>query len=339
MELRAGQSLRNGRYTIDRELGRGRFGITYLATRADGERWVIKILNPQVLASLNDVERERLETMFWQEAVKLAKCSGTPHIVQVEMPFKEGAVVCLPMEYVDGNSLGDRGQSQLKEETALEYMRQIGEALTIVHRQKLVHRDIRPANIFLRIRDSKAEAVLTDFGLAIDCDTELSRTRKHELMDGFSPIELYSRGQAVGPYTDVYSLAATLYELLTGEVPVSAETRQVHRQELVSPQVKNPEISGKTAKAILAGMQLLPQKRPQSVSDWLNQLGVQKQAPAAQKKLVNWSKWQTIWAVVAILVSLLVGLPAWLALNKPDPPPTLQPTGSPQPSPTLSPTP
>ena len=148
MALTQGQPLQNGKYTIERELGRGRVGITYLARRIDGMRRVIKILNPDMLATLSVAEQERLEMMFWQEAVKLAKCSGTAHIVQMDTPFKEGMVTCLPMEYMDGNSLADRGQQKLPEKIALEYVRQIGEALAIVHQQNLVHCDIRPANIF-----------------------------------------------------------------------------------------------------------------------------------------------------------------------------------------------
>jgi eukaryotic-like serine/threonine-protein kinase len=327
MSLRGGQRLQNGKYTIEREIGRGRVGITYLAKRANGERWVIKVLDPQVVAGLSNEERDRLESMFWQEAVKLAKCSGTPHIVTAQMPFKEGSVICLPMEYVAGSNLGDRDQPKLSEAAAINYMQQIGEALAVVHRQNLVHRDICPANIFVRIREGKAEAVLTDFGLAVDCDTELSRTREQECMDGFSPIELYARGQAVGPYTDVYSLAATLYELLTGEVPVSAEARSLRGEVSVSPQVKNPDISGKTAKAILTGMELLPEKRPQSVEAWLNLLKTSQSTskPGAQEsgaqKGVNWTKWQTIWGAVGVICAIVIGIPAWLALKQPDSPP------------------
>jgi eukaryotic-like serine/threonine-protein kinase len=319
MALNPGQVLQKGRYTIERELGRGRFGITYLAKRSDGERWVIKILNPSVLAALSPEERDRLETMFWQEAVKLEKCSGTPHIVKTAMPFKEGPIVCLPMEYVSGQSLADRPEPKLSESTALEYIRQIGEALAVVHERGLVHCDIRPANIFLKLRGNQAEAMLTDFGLALSCDAELTRTRTQERSDGFSPIELYSRGKPVGPYTDVYSLAATLYELLTGEVPVSAEDQKLQGQALLSPQVKNPEISAKTTKAILAAMALMPEKRPQSVKDWL-QLLVADQSPAtvsASGSNINWAKWQTIWSALAVLVALLVGIPAWIVLTQP----------------------
>ena len=118
-------------------------------------------------------------------------------------------------EYVDGNSLGDRAQRQLLEPTALDYIRQIGAALTVMHQQNLVHRDVRPANLLLRIQGNP-------FGLALDAGSSLTKTRPKELIDGFSPLELYGSGQTLGPYTDVYSLAATLYELLMGEVPVSA---------------------------------------------------------------------------------------------------------------------
>ena len=315
MALIPGQQLQNGKYTIERELGRGRFGITYLAKRADGQRRAIKILNPDVLANLSTFERQRLETMFWQEAAKLAKCSGTPHIVRVDTPFREGTVTCLPMEYLDGSSLADRGQRTLPETTALEYINQIGEGLAVVHQQELVHCDISPSNIFLRREDSKVDAVLTDFGLALDFDAELSRTRDKERIDGFSPIELYARSQAVGAYTDVYSLAATLYELLTGEVPVSAKDRKLDGIELISPRAKNPEISARTNKAILEGMKLMPEQRPQSVQAWLEKLNAGKTSATnnlgTPKKPINWT-------AVGVIVSLFVGIPAWLALMKPD---------------------
>jgi eukaryotic-like serine/threonine-protein kinase len=323
MSLTSGQRLQNGKYEIIRELGRGRVGITYLATRADGERWVIKLLNPDVIAALNEKERDRLESLFWQEAVKLAKCRDSPHIVTVEMPFKEGPLICLPIEYLAGSSLGDRDQRILSEATALKYIGQIGAALTVVHRQKLVHRDICPANIFLRIRESNAEAVLTDFGLAVDCDSQQTLTRRQERLDGFSPIELYSRAQPVGPYTDVYALAATLYELLTGEVPISAEARKLQGEPLISPQVKNPDISGRTTKAIVAGMALAPEDRPASTAAWLKLMGIAPLPSSIVKDLeanVNWSKWQTVWAAIAALIAAIaVIVPTWLALKAPAP--------------------
>ncbi|WP_353260118.1 serine/threonine protein kinase, partial [Prochlorothrix hollandica] len=254
-ELQPGQSLHNGRYTVKQELGRGRFAITYLADRDDGERWVIKILDPVVVASVQPLEEQRrLEDMFWQEAVALARCgSRSPYIVKVDRPFRENGVACLPLEYMGNNTLADRLERVLPEAVALGYIGQVGEALAIVHGENLVHRDVRPANIFLVPRKDKIEAVLTDFGLAMSFDAELTRTRTREQIKGFSPIELFASGQKVGAYTDVYSLAATLYEMLTGEVPVDALTRKLQGIPLVNPRQKNPDITEQTVQAILEG--------------------------------------------------------------------------------------
>jgi eukaryotic-like serine/threonine-protein kinase len=323
MGLTKGQILQKGKkyeYTVGGELDRERFWITYQAERSDGEPYVIKILNSSELNALNSEERNRLEKIFWEEAVKLAKCSEIPHIVKSETPFTEDSILCLPMEYLGKGSSATRVQRQLLESNALEYIYQIGEALAIVHEKDLVHCDIRPANIFLRLWDGQIDAVLTDFGLALSCDAELTRTRAKERSEGFSPIELYSHGQPVGPYTDVYSLAATLYEFLTGEVPMSSIERQLKGEKLMFPQGKNQDISRKTTNAILKGMELLPYKRPQSVKDWLKQLP--RTSPAGTKKIgdnVDWPKWQTylsasgvVVALAGVLVTLLVGIPAWL---------------------------
>jgi hypothetical protein len=116
-------------------------------------------------------------------------------------------------------------------------------------------------------------------------------------------------------------------------VPVSAEARQLQGEALVSPQVKNPELSGKTTKAILKGMELLPEKRPQSVLDWLKLLGVEQKASGAPSRdAVNWVKWGVIVAAVTTLITLVMGLPGWLALKKPDPQPLPQGTPAVQPS-------
>jgi serine/threonine protein kinase len=328
MTLSPGQTLHNGKYTIKQELKRRQYDITYLAERSDGEKWVIKTLNSAVLSSLTPDERDRLESLFWQEAIKIAKCSGTAHIIKAEMPFKAGEVACLPIEYLDANSLAERAKPILTEATALKYIQQIGEALKIVHQQGIVHRDICPENIFLRINEGEIEAVLTNFGLALDCDAVLSQTRKNECRDGFSPLELYSSGQTVSPYTDIYSLAATLYQLLTNKIPPSADKRQIDGEKLISPQAENTNISGKTAKAILAGMALKPEKRPQSVEAWLKKLNLKKITNNSAKNKINWTKWGVIWTII---IGLFAAIPAWLTLQSDSPsetpnPPIIQPS-------------
>jgi eukaryotic-like serine/threonine-protein kinase len=172
----AGEQLQGGKYTIERELGRGRFGITYLVRNRKSDRLVIKTLNDSLLNSLSQEDRARLETMFWQEAVKLSRCRHE-HIVQVAEPFKEKEHWCLVMEYVDGVSLADRRQPILAEPEALRYIQQIGEALIVVHENRLIH-------------------VLIDFGIAKELvPTTLSSTGNAG-NHGFAPYEQISK--AVG---------------------------------------------------------------------------------------------------------------------------------------------
>jgi eukaryotic-like serine/threonine-protein kinase len=323
MELNAGQKLQNGKYTIERELGRGRFAITYLAKKSDESRQVIKILDPQVLSALTPQESNRYEENFWKEAVILAKCNNSSHIVKGYTPFKEGTITCLPMEYIDGNSLADRTDRILEEKLALKYIRQIGEALAVVHSHQLVHCDIRPANIFLRSRSGVQEAVLADFGLSLDFDAMLTRTRRRERVDGFSAPELYTQDRPMGAYTDIYSLSATLYDLLTGETPVGVIQR--NGKVLESPQIKNHHISAATAKTILKGTELAPEKRPKTVTEWLEKLP-SLSAESALPHQNNWN-WQTFWMAMAVLVSFLVGVPAWLTLTS-----IYQPKSNPSPS-------
>jgi formylglycine-generating enzyme required for sulfatase activity len=153
-------------------------------------------------------------------------------------------------------------------------MEQIGAALTLVHSQELLHRDIKPHNIMLR-RDGKA--VLIDFGLArtfisgrTDSITDLGTV-------GYAPIEQYKRQGQFGPYTDLYALAATLYYLRTGKSPIPANFRDELNIPLPEPKQHNPQIPDWENTAILKGLELPPAKRPQSVAEWLKLLGIGKE--------------------------------------------------------------
>ena len=331
----AGDRLQAGKYTVERELGRGRLGITYLVQDQGNHRLVIKTLNHTLLGTLTPEDRNRLETKFNQEAVKLSRCSHT-HIVKVRDLFKEGEQWCLLLEYVDGISLAERGQQILSEAEALNYIQQIGEALICVHNHDLIHRDVKPGNIILR--GGKPEAVLIDFDLALDLKNQISTVRTQEASDGFAPVELYSRqAQNLGAYTDVYSLAATLYELLTGKKPVSAIKRKLEGEGLVAPKEYNNQISDRTNRLILWAMELEPTKRPQSVREWLDALGLIAQnspplpspPPASRFSL---EQKILIWTLIATLIgsigALLGGIGDFSSIFKPDSPasPSSSPT-------------
>jgi eukaryotic-like serine/threonine-protein kinase len=159
------QKLQKG-FEIQEVLGAGRLSVTYLAKTATGELIVIKAPNDE---AMQRADFDRLQEVFVQEAFKLARCRH-PHIVRSQEPLIENGIRFIPMEYIAGTTLDKRDRPILPEAEAIEYVRQIGEALEVVHREKLLHRDVKPANIMLRIRDGKSEAVLIDFGLARSFD-------------------------------------------------------------------------------------------------------------------------------------------------------------------------
>lgn len=265
-----GQNLQGGKYTIEKTLGEGGFGITYLARQNNSQLVVIKTLN-------NDVRRRPDFTKFQQdflnEALRLAKCSH-PHIVQIYEVFQEGLLWCMAMEYINGEDLASylSNRGTLPEVEALRYIQQIGDALTTVHRQGLLHRDIKPHNIMVRYGTSNA--VLIDFGIAREFTVNQTQTHTQFLSNGYAPIEQYDRRAKRGAYTDTYALAATLYSILTGEVPVDSQIRaynilKYNKDPLNAPQSINPKISKTINNIILKGMDVDPEKRPQTLDEWL----------------------------------------------------------------------
>ena len=223
--------------------------------------------------------------------------------------FQEGNLWGMAMEYIDGGDLADRliNYGVLNEDEALLYIQQIGEALIVVHQQKLLHRDIKPQNIMLR--SGKKEAVLIDFGIAREFTPNLTQTHTQFLTEGFAPLEQYYKRAERGVYTDIYALAATLYNLLTGKVPTSALDRD-KGSPLELPQSINPQISDTTNKAILKGMELKAHKRPQSMQGWLQMLGVAKTiafTPSAKTSRVISSRLSRIFLVL-VPICLIIGI-------------------------------
>ncbi|AFZ18137.1 serine/threonine-protein kinase [Allocoleopsis franciscana] len=152
LESRADFTLQNGKYTIKEELGRGRFAITYLAQDKNGKDLVIKTLDEDKLhQQLTQAERDSLKTKFVNEGRRMERCKH-PHVVPLLDTFMEGQLFCLAMEYIHGDTLESivRVRKFLPEQEALGYIRQIGEALIEVHRQGLLHRDVKPENIIVR---------------------------------------------------------------------------------------------------------------------------------------------------------------------------------------------
>ncbi|MDB9494388.1 serine/threonine-protein kinase [Spirulina major CS-329] len=309
MAWQQGTELKGGAYTVEGLLGQGRFGITHLARDRLGDLLAIKTLNPDsaVLNQMNDGDRQALVAKFYDEAVKLAQCKHL-HIVRVREIFEEPVRgwfgtrrhACIVMDYVDGYDLSKRRSPQLPIGEVLRYGRQIGAALIAVHEQGLLHRDVKPGNIIVRSHRGKTEAVLIDFGLARSFNHPLTQ---QITSSGFAPIELHSNNFERGPWTDVYGLAATLYELLTGKPPEDALDR--HDQDspasLTPPRCYVPQLSRRVNDAIVHGLALMPGDRTPSIPQFLRELGVgQWYVP-----FPNWDV--NVWVQVLMMVGTFVG--------------------------------
>ena len=323
MAWTAGQTLQGGKYKIDSELGRGRFGITYLARDKGGKYLVIKTLDEDLLNKLTLEERNSLESNFSGEALKLERCKH-PHVVRVQETFKEGQLFCIAMQYITGDTLACLARRVLPEKEALGYIQQIGEALIEVHGKDLLHRDVKPANIMLQ--PGKYEAVLIDFALAAEFEHPLTSRWRPE---PFAPIELNSSTRPRGAYTDVYSLAATLYFLLTGQLPASALDCKDGNAHLIPPKEINPRISEQVNNAIMQGMRLEPEARPQTMQEWLDLLGLTintpDAAPNTTKKVWKWEA-VTFWIALGGLGTLLAVIMALIAYLNPPSDPSPEPT-------------
>jgi hypothetical protein len=265
---KTGQLIQRGRYLIEQVLGAGGAGITYRAKDVNtGEIVAIKTLNATLQAQ---PDFSKHQERFIQEAFRLAKCSHV-HVIRVDDVCQEGELWCMIMEYIDGGNLENlvRKQGGFSEVEAIRYIYQVGSALSYIHDQGILHRDVKPANIMRRSETN--EAVLIDFGLARDFVEDKTQMHTNSRTEGFAPLEQYSRTAKRGAYTDVYALSATLYYLLTLQVPFPAQFRQ-QGINLIPPQQHNPNISDRTNLVVVKGMELAPEHRPQSVAEWLHLL-------------------------------------------------------------------
>jgi formylglycine-generating enzyme required for sulfatase activity/tRNA A-37 threonylcarbamoyl transferase component Bud32 len=270
MSWGTGQQLNNNRYEIIHRIGTGGFGVTYKAldrkAATPNAVVAIKTLNEKRQRQANF---EQLQENFLNEALSLAKCSH-PHIIRVERVFAEGQIWAMVMDYIEGESLEDYliDRGKLPEPKAVEIIQKIGGAVSYVHAQKLLHRDIKPANILIK---PNGEPILIDFGLAREFVAGIARSMTSDRTPHYSPPEQAERRGDFQPPLDIYALAATLYTCVTGDLPQMAEIRLV-RDSLIPPQQLNSGISDRVNRAILTGMALLSENRPQNIEEFLKLL-------------------------------------------------------------------
>ncbi|UXE60192.1 MAG: serine/threonine protein kinase [Woronichinia naegeliana WA131] len=273
MVWQAGHLLNNGKYEILEVLGRGGFGLTYKA-RHRQLAMVVVIKTPDILQK-RDTEYEDYVKQFEAEGRKLAKFSQTPHphIVRVWDIFMEGQVPYLVMDFIQGQTLMEKvkAQGKLSEAECLKYIHQIGSALEAVHQAGMVHRDAHPGNIMIQ---PNGNAILIDFGIAKEIIPASSSSTDYAANPSFAPYEQIYKGSKANrqPSVDIYALAASFYYAVTGQKPTPSMERRLSNRPLKSPKEINPNLSEYISTAITLGMALEKENRPQSMSDWLQQL-------------------------------------------------------------------
>ena len=267
-----GNELKSRPYRIEKVLGEGGFGITYKAKNLPLDiPVVIKTPNSKLQRDRN---YPKYVQNFTREARQLAKLglNPHPHIVRVTNLFQEDNLPCIVMDFIPGESLYDLVQTQgkLSETKAVEYIKQIGSALTVCHKAGIIHRDVHPNNIL--IRNDNGKAVLIDFGIAGTTQTSRNTHSGNRAFAPWEQLASWEQQNSKTPQVDIYTLAASFYYLVTGEVPIECLARKYNNSELIEPKQLNPSLSGTVNKAILKGMEVLPENRPNSIREWLDLL-------------------------------------------------------------------
>ncbi len=285
--LQAGTLLQGGKYRIVRFINSGGFGCTYEAEHvmlenrvAIKEFFVKDFCNRDETTSHVTVGTlskkalvHKLLRKFVDEARAICKLHH-PGIVTVSDIFEENGTAYFVMDYIEGRSLSQMVKSDgpLSEAKALGYIRQVAEALGYVHDHNRLHLDVKPGNIMV---DASDRAILIDFGASKQYD-EQDGENTSTLMGktpGYAPLEQMGNDVVrFMPATDIYSLGATLYKLLTGITPLSANLLASGEELPPLPDA----VSASTRRAIAVAMQINKNKRPQSIGEFLALLGMGK---------------------------------------------------------------
>ena len=288
MELKQGARLQGGKYTIERMLGQGGFGITYLGTQTGLNRWVaIKEFfmkdycfreeeGTRVCTNSSGAKAnlDAYRTKFLKEARHIATLDH-PNIIRVYDVFEENDTAYYVMEYIDGGSLADRlrGQGPFSEGGALMYIRQLAAALEYLHGHNMLHLDVKPANVLLK---PGGQCVLIDFGLSkcYNVGGDATSSTPVGISHGFAPLEQYNQEgtQRFQPATDVYALGATLYNLLTAEKPPAAMDLAMGAQLEWTHNGQQVCVDKNIRATIQASMAVKPDSRPQTMGAFLRLL-------------------------------------------------------------------
>ena len=285
----------DGKYLVGEMLGQGGFGITYIGFDLLLEQKVaIKEYFPM---STGMVSRENRSMVVWsnammgktgtqkgfdsflKEARKMAKLGGIPGVVGVKSVFIQNETAYIVMDFIEGETLLKKLQREgpMPFDTCLSLLTPIIQALAEVHEHGIIHRDISPDNIMVR---PDGRLILLDLGAAKDLDIQGKdgnvQSSQMVAKQGFSPIEQYQRNASIGPWTDVYAMAATIYYCCTGILPPTAVDRIVDDTLTCQPLLTQAQFD-----VLAYCMSIRAENRPRSMTALL-QMAVRPQSGQAE---------------------------------------------------------
>ncbi|WP_314973210.1 serine/threonine-protein kinase [Comamonas testosteroni] len=270
-----------GGYRVVRRISSGGFGIVYLALDGDGQQVAIKEYLPASLATRAPAELqpvvapEKLSLYrlglksFFEEGRSLAQISHAS-VVSVLNFFRENETVYMVMNYLEGATLQEfivtarelKADKVFRESTIRSLFDEVLRGLRIVHQHKMLHLDIKPANIFITNDD---KAVLIDFGAAREVLSKEGNFIRPMYTPGFAAPEMYRRDSQLGPWTDIYAIGACIYACMQGIPPNEAPQRQDKDRLALALNKLRGVYSDNLIEVVEWCMAMDPLSRPQSV--------------------------------------------------------------------------
>jgi len=296
--LKPGTELLHGQFRIEKFLNAGGFGMTYLARDSLDRIVVIKECFPSSMccrqkgnvmarSRQHQAEFDAVVKHFGAEARRLSKLQH-PHIVGIHQVFEDNMTAYMALDFVRGRDLLDTIEDpkmKLHPRDVKDILLRCLEAVHYIHTNDVLHRDISPDNILI---DGKGNPVLIDFGAAKEEATKASRALSalHVVKDGYSPHEFYIAGSTQDASSDLYSLGATFYHVLTGEAPPDSQARVSaiagDRPDPYRPvSGKFPQFEDAFLHAIDKALSVFPPDRLQTAREWIELVDTERRRSAA----------------------------------------------------------